>query len=325
MDDRFLHEMRREPPAEFARALRQRLRVQDDERRGWAPRALPALAAAVAVALSVAVFTVPSVRVSAQALLDLFRVRSFAAVSFDESRLEKLRALEQNNALFVFDRQQVLVDPGKPQYYPTLEAAGAAVGFVPSRLRYLPSGLALDSVMVQGAGAVRLAVSEAKLRALLDQLDLRDVSIQPGIDGVWVEVRKPAAVIQRYESGRLKAGLVQAVSPEVSVPAGLEIEKLAEIGLRILGLDAGEASRIARSTDWRSTLLVPVPMNASTFRQVTIHGQRGLLVTTTSTPSADWPQGRKGTVVLWAENDRVFGLMSNLSDEDAMQMAESVQ
>jgi hypothetical protein len=325
MDDRFLHEMRREPPAEFARALRQRLRAQEEERRGWAPRALPAMAAAVAVALLVAVFTVPSVRVSAQALLELFRVRSFAAVPFDESRLEKLRALEQNNALFVFDQKQIVLDPGKPQYYSTLEAAGAAVGLVPSQPRYLPDSLALDSIMVEPAGAARLAVSEAKLRALLDQLDLQSVSVPPGIDGAWVEVRKPAAVIQHYEKGRLKATLAQATSPEISVPAGLEIERLAEIGLRILGLDAGEAGRIARSTDWRSTLLVPVPMNASTFRQVTIHGQRGLLVTTTSTPSADWPQGRKGTVVLWAEKDRVFGLMSNLSAEDAMQMAESVQ
>lgn len=324
MDDHFLHEMRSEPPAEFARALRQRLRVQEAKRRGWAPRALTAMAAAVAVALSVVVFAVPSVRVSAQALLDLFRVRSFAAVPFDESRLDKLRALEQSNALFVFDQKQVLVDPGKPRYYSTLEAASAAAGLVPSQPRYLPRGLALDSVMVQPAGAERLAVSEAKLRALLDQLDLQDVSIQRGIDGLWIEVRKPAVLIQRYESGRLKATLAQATSPEVSLPPGLEIERLAEIGLRILGLDAGEASRIARSTDWRSTLVVPVPMNASTFRQVTIHGQHGLLVTTTSPRSTDGRR-REGTVVLWAENERVYGLMSNLIAQDVMQMAESVQ
>lgn len=325
MDDHFLHEMRREPRPEFARALRQRLRIQEEERRGWAPRMVPAMAAAFAALLAAAVIFVPSVRVSAQAVLDMFRVRTFAAVPFDESRLEKLRSLGQDNALMVFDQKQVLVDPGKPQPYPTVEAAGAAAGIVPGTLHYLPDSLALDSVMVEQAGAARLSVSGAKLRALLDRLDLRDVSVPQSIDGSWVEVRKPAAVIQRYKGGRLRAMLAQSTSPEVAVPSGVEIERLAEIGLRILGLDPGEAGRIARSTDWRSTLLVPVPTNASTFRQVTIRGQRGLLITTASTPSAEFPNGRRGTVVLWTENDRVFGLMSNLSSEDALQMAESVQ
>src|SRR5262249_22392146 len=159
-------------------------------------------------------------------------------------------------------------------------------------------------------GAARLQVSGTKLRTLLDQLDLRDVMVPQGLDGASVEVRKPAAIIERYTGGSRKASLIQSKSPEVSVPAGLEIERLAEIGLRILGLDAGEAGRIARSTDWRSTLLVPVPMNTSTFRQVTVHGQRGLLLTTASVPAGSGTERRReGSVVLWAESDRVFGLM----------------
>jgi hypothetical protein len=116
--------------------------------------------------------------------------------------------------------------------------------------------------------------------------------------------------------------LVQARSPEVSVPAGWDVERLAEIGLRVLGLDTGEARRIARSTDWRSTLLVPVPMNASTFRQVTVHGQAGLLITT-STRGEDGRR-REGTMLMWTEGERVFCLQGNLSGPDLMQMAESV-
>lgn len=324
MDDRFLHELRREPPTEFARSLRQRLRAQEETRRGWAPRAIPAMAAAVAVVLSILLFTVPSVRVSAQSVLDLFRVRTFAAVSFDESRLDKLKALDQN-ALLVFDQKEVLVEPGPAQVYPTVEAAGAAAGIVPGRVHFLPRDMVLDTVLVEPAGAARIAVSEVKLRALLDQLDLRDVTVPHGVDGAWVEVRRPAAVIQRYVKGGSRARLAQAKSPEVSVPVGLEVEKLAEVGLRILGLDAGESRRIAQSTDWRSTFLVPVPMNASTFRQVTVHGQRGLLITTASGPKADGNRQRAESVVLWGENDRVYGLMTTLGGPDALQMAESVQ
>jgi hypothetical protein len=273
----------------------------------------------------VALFMIPSVRVSAQAALDLFRVRGFAAVEFDESRMEKLKSLEQDNALMVFDRQEIVREPGPSRRYSSPEEAGAAAGIAVRRLGYLPYGLALDSVVVEGAGEARLSVSESKLRTLLDQLDLRDVTVPAGLEGQWVEVRKPPAVIQLFHSERGRAGLVQAVSPEVAVPSGLDIVQLAEVGLRVLGLDAGEARRIARATDWRSTLLVPVPMNASTFRQVTIQGHSGLLITTAGAPAEDGRRHRDGTIVLWTDGDRVFGLMTSLGAPDAVQMAESVQ
>jgi hypothetical protein len=321
MDDRFLNQLRGEPPAEFARTLRERLRAREESRRGLAA---PTLAAVAAAALVVALFTLPSVRASAQAMLDLFRVRRFAAVEFDASRLEKLKALKEDKELLVFDRQQTMKEPGPAQYYPTPEAAGAAAGLQIRRPGYLPNGLAPDSVFVQGAGEARLAVSEAKLRTLLQQLDLHDVEVPPGLDGKWIDVRKPPVVIQTFESGALRAGLVQAVSPEVSVPAGLDVVGLAEIGLRVLGLDAGEARRIARGTDWRSTFLVPVPINASTFRQVTIHGQPGLLITT-SGASSEGRRHREGSVLMWTEDDRVFALTSNLGSGDLVQMAESVR
>jgi hypothetical protein len=325
MDESFLHEMRRDPPPEFRRALRERLRAQEQPRHALGLKAVPALAIGCAVVVAVALFTLPSVRASAQALLDLFRVRSFAAVQFEESRLEKLRSLQQDNALLVFDHQEKLRDPGPTQYYPTLDAAGAAAGIVVRKPSYLPNGLALDSVFVEPAGEARLSVSEAKLRTLLDQLDLRDVSLPAGLDGQWVEVRKPPVVIQRFRAERSMAGLAQGMSPEVSVPAGMDVVRLAEVGLRVLGLDPGEARRIARATDWRSTLMVPVPMNASTFRQVTIHGQPGLLITTAGTPSADRKRNRERTIVLWTEGDRVFGLRTSLGAQDAVQIAESVQ
>jgi hypothetical protein len=325
MDDRFIEEMRREPRPEFARGLRERLRARET-RRGLGPAAVPALAIAAAVVLAVAVFTIPSVRASAQAWLDLFRVRSFAAVEYDESRFEKLKALEQDRELMVFDRKEVVKEPGPTQAYPSAAAAGAAVGLVVRTPSHLPNGIVPDSVFVEGAAEGRISLSGAKLRALLDQLELRDVAVPEGIDGKWVGVRKSPVVIQKFEKGHWEAALAQGVSPEVSVPAGMDLERLAEVGLRILGLDAGEARRVARTTDWRGTLMVPVPMNASTFRQVTIHGQQGLLITTAggSAPGGE-RRRRAGTVVMWTEGDQVFGLMTNLGPPDAMLMVESVR
>jgi len=325
MDDRFLNEQRRDPDPQFARGLRERLRAQEKPRRSWAPRLAPVFASALAVVLAVALFTLPSVRASAQAMLDLFRVRKFAAVQFDESRIDKLRALEQDRQLMVFDQPQVIRDPGPAQVVPSVDAATATAGFRAARPTYLPSGLYADTVRVEGAGEARLTVSEAKIRAVLDALDLHDVTLPQGIDGKSVEVRKAPIVIQQFKSsGRLRAMVLQSNTPEIGVPAGMDIPRLAEVGLRILGLDAGEARRIANTTDWRTTLLVPVPLNASTFRQVTVHGEQGLLITTSELDQGS-NRRREGTVLLWSEGDRVFAVRGNLGDKDVMQLAESMQ
>lgn len=323
MDERMLHEFRRDPDPRFARELRGRLRRQEQAVRGY--RAARLLAVACGVAVVAALFAIPSVRVSAQSFLELFRVRRFAAVEFNESRLESLRSMGKDRELLVFDRTEKLVDPGPPRYVPSREAATPEVGYAVSAPGYLPEGLAADSVFVQGEGAMRFSVSEAKLRSLLRQLDLNDVQVPAGLDGRWIEVRKPPVVVQKFRSPRdRRAVLIQARSPEVSVPSGWDVERLAEIGLRVLGLDEGEARRIARATDWRSTLLVPVPMNASKFRQVTVHGQQGLLITTTGDRAVDGRRQRDGTLLLWTEGDRVFCIQGNLSGPDLMQMAESV-
>jgi hypothetical protein len=325
MDDRKLQEFRREPDPQFARELRERLRQSERPRRF--PRAvLRAAAAACALAVLVALFAISSVRVSAQALLDLFRVRRFAAVQFDKSRLEKLESLDKDRGLLVFDRKETIRDAGPPRLVMSREAAAPEAGFQVSAPSYFPDSLKADSVLVEGEEALRFSVNEAKLRSLLDRLDVKDVTIPKGLDGRWVEVKKPPVVIQKFRSAKRRAILVQARSPEVSVPSGWDVEQLAEIGLRVLGLDPGEAKRIARSTDWRTTLLVPVPLNVATFRTVTVHGSSGLLITTTGEgePAPDGTPRRRGAMVMWTEGDRVFCLRGDLSAQDLLQMAESV-
>jgi len=226
MDDRMLHEYRREPDPRFANDLRERLRGQEASRRLAARRTGRIVAGLAAAAAVTVVFAVPSVRVSAQ--------------------------------------------------------------------------------------------------ALLDQLDLKDVKVPAGLDGQWVELRKPPVVVQRFRSERRRAILLQARSPEVVLPAGWNLEQLGEIGLRILGLDAGEAKRIAKATDWRSTLLVPLPMDATSFRQVTVRGQSGLLITTKGEKAADGKHHREGTILMWSEGDRIFCLQGNFGSQELIQMAESV-
>jgi len=114
----------------------------------------------------------------------------------------------------------------------------------------------------------------------------------------------------------------------VDLPAGIDLPTLGEIGLRILGLGPAEAKRIAQTTDWHTTVLVPVPADASSFQQVDVNGNRGLLIETKARPDAPGAQGherRDGSLLLWSDGDRVFALSGRINRVDLVQMASSVR
>ena len=333
MDDRFLSQHRREPPAEYARALRDRLRgLEEDDAPRARVRLVPAVAALLGVALIAALFLMPSVRAAAQSVLDLFRVRTFTAVPFDASRLDRIRQFARTSGTNSEDltslgveKVETLREPGHRVLYPSVAAAAAAANLGSVRTPgWLPSGVALDSVMVQGEGLVRLTVTTARLRSLLDALDLRDVQVPTRLDGQQVTVHIPAAVIQTFRGERGHAGLIQATSPDVTLPPGADLAQLGEIGLRILGLDPGEARRIAHAIDWRSTLLVPIPANAASFRPVSVQGHSGLLVLSSGGATGGQEPGER-SMLLWTEGDRVLALVGTLREMDVMQVAESLR
>lgn len=319
MDDKFLEAYRRDPPAGYAARLKQRLRDRDEApARPWRPL----LAAAAALAVVAALFAFPTVRATAQSVLDLFRVRNFVAVPFDGARMDKLRAIDRDHALMLFD-QHVLEEPGPPTIVTSPALASGPAGFPVATPSYLPGALVLDTVAVTREGRARLSVRADKVRELLAALDLRDVDVPAGLDGKEIQVHMQPVVTESFHSDRQRLALVQARSPEVSLPAGVDLTRLGELGLRILGLDPSEARRIATSVDWRSTLLVPVPTDASSFRSVTVRGNPGLLITRSE--RAEGAQHRAGSVVLWTEGDRVFALRGTLGPPDMLQVAESVK
>ncbi len=325
-DDRFLEELRRDPDPAFARDLRARLRdIEQDEPLRRAPRTLPVLAAAAGVAVVAVLFVSPGLRLRAQALLDLFRVREFAVVQVDEARLQMLRERK-------FDVGSMLVGAGRPadeappRPYTSLAAATAAAGFAAERPEVLPLGLAPDTVWVHGEVRKHATIDTRPLRELMDAFDVRDLQIPAGVDGGTVDIDVPAMVAQTFRSGgRSRAMLVQGASPEVSLPKGVDLARLGEIGLRIAGVGRDEARRLAGAIDWRSTLVVPVIASATTFQQVTVQGQRGLFVETSRTERPDGGSGGPGSAVLWTRNGRVYALVGNFYRVPMLQMAESVR
>jgi hypothetical protein len=260
-------------------------------------------------------------------MLDLFRVRNFTAVSFDADRLEKLRDLEKDRALLIFDRQEVLQEPGPRVTVQTVQEAVTHAGYPLRAPQELPRSLVLENVQIEGRGAARLSADADQIQEILNALNLNDVQVPRELDGQWVTIRKPPVVFQEYRSQRNFAALAQAPSPEVELPPGADLARLAELGMRILGVDRAQARQLSQSVDWRTTLLVPVPHNAASFRSVHVNGNPGLLIATSSRSELEGPRSgdRVENIVMWSDNGHLFALIGNLDSVDTMRVAESVR
>ena len=326
MDDRFMMGLKHTPDPDFARRLLARLRSVEEteggaERRPF--RWVPILAPTLAVATLASVILCPSVRASAQAFLDLFRVRNFTAVSVSPERLQELKDRKLDLGSLIGDQVETILAPGEPQIVGSAAQAGAAAGITVSVPGMIPGDLKADEVAWRGPAEARVTPDLARLRSMLETLGIRDLTVPTALEGRPIEIKVPALVRQTFKGSKGHVEFLQARSPEVGLPAGVDVATLGEIGLRVLGLQPSEARRLAQSIDWRSTMLIPVPSNAGSFRQVDVGGQPGLLVTLMMTN----PEGRRreGAMVLWSRGDMVYGMQGNISGIDLLQMANSLQ
>lgn len=319
MEDGFLRDLRRDPPPELVRGLRASLDERDAGPVALGPRATGWLAAAASLVLVAVAFTFPSVRAGAQAFLDLFRVGGFVGVTVDVERLRDLDLGGLDLPAMLGDEIEVLTPPSEPVPAATPEAAESLAGFDVREPAWLPVGWQRGAFRVTGEHAFRITARTAALEYLLAALEIDDLVVPAGLDGETVTVRLPPTVAATYgvqaDEFRQRAVLIQAPSPEVTFPVGIDLPVLAEIALRILGLDREEAYRLAWTVDWRSTLIVPIPAVEASFRDIDVAGSDGLLVETSS----------GDRIVLWASPDRVYALQSRVDALSLVEMAQSTQ
>ena len=323
IDDQFLHEFRRDPPVGLAERVRSRLSMDTPAPpltgRPWlAARIAWWTAGAAAVAL-LSVF--PAVRASAQAFLDLFRVANFVAVPVRSERIAQLTQLDLPH--MIGDRITILRQSGPPLAVSGVDAASAAAGISVRTPAELPANTHVRNIEVIGERAMRITADTANLRRALDTLQIKDVDIPANLDGQTADVSVPPIVLINYEQGVQAATLSQARTPAVTLPRGVDLATLGEIGLRVLGVDGHEAHRIAEAIDWHSTLLVPIPSDAASFRQVDVSGVQGIAI--------EGPvmtvTGRRQRVsqIAWSTGDRVFAMRGSLSLRELLVMANAVR
>jgi hypothetical protein len=332
VSDDFLSRYREEPRPEFAEGLGRRLaEIEAAEptrgrRRPWMLR--PAFVGACGLTLAVAALALPPVRATAREFLDLFRVQRFAAVPVDLERLETLKTSGIDLKTFVGDQVEVLEPAEEPEVVESLELASSLAG-VDARLPQTPPrGAELAEIAVVRPGAFRIRIDTAKLGEIAALLGVEDTHIPASWDGATVEVHAPPAVAVRYEREGGPFTLVQSPGPEVALPEGVDLAELGALGLQMAGMSAEEARLFAGRIDWRSTLLVPIPAQGGNFREVDVNGRKGLLVSgrqpKTENPDGTTRPGRWHSVLLWADEDRVYAAAGPGHGFEVLEMAQSI-
>jgi hypothetical protein len=328
MSDEFLSQLREEPRPEFVSALRQQLRAQDAVRDAEARRSArwrPALSAACALALLAVLLSVPAVRAAAQGFLDLFRVKRFAAVAFDPERLERLSNGQVDLKTLIGGQVEVLQDPGEFQHVESVAAAGELAGIEVKVPGFVPNGFGEPEVTVGGRLVARATLDVARIDALLRAFEIDD-EVPAELDGTVVNIATPRPVLLHYRRGGEQILVAQSANPEVALPPGLDLARLGELGLRVMGLSPEEARAFSRNIDWRTTLLIAVPAGEATYREVDVRGRKGLLVTSVNKPvDPNSRARRRRSILLWSEGTRIFGVEGPGMGSDLVEMAQSLR
>ncbi|MDD5371214.1 MAG: hypothetical protein PHQ40_19195, partial [Anaerolineaceae bacterium] len=270
--------------------------------------ASPALRVGMAVVLLLAlVVAIPSTRALADRLLNLFRVQQVAIVPVDFTGMQQITgdsAIGKQITQLLSSSVTMTKKPESPAVVANPEEASRIAGF---SVR-LPAGLTPTHISVEKGAAFSFKVDRSKAQALLDEAGRKDLVLPTSIDGADISIDIPSGVSASYgkcpdpsigEAGRdLGSGsagrqypdcviFAQIPSPTVNAPAEVDVAQLAQIGLEFTGMTPEQAAAFAKTVDWTSSLVIPIPKNAATYAQIPVDGVTGTLI---QRPADDAPQ-----------------------------------
>jgi len=271
----------------------------------------PALLGALLVALMVSVMVIAPLRTAAGQFLGIFRVRKFAVISIDPAQIRNLEGFEQQ----VFGEHQI--SAGEPASVASADEASQLAGFrvlVPGRV---PNWAGVTpQFTVVGATTARTEVNLAAARTLLQMANLPTDAIPADRETVEVSANIPPVVTLSYGRDAADLTIIQARSPEVHVPEGIDLARVGEVGLQLLGLTPQEAQRLSRSIDWATTLVIPVPRDMASVREVAVRGVSGYLIQ---------ELGRDTYTLIWEEHGVLYAVIGNMQAATMMEVAESLR
>jgi hypothetical protein len=328
-----------EPPlsAEKARA-RLTARISDsDQKEGkmWdnfkslLPR--PAWITLAVIALLVGSLAFAPARAIANTFLGLFRVEQVRVVEISVQNMPgQLGSSSQFE--YIMSNDVHIQEHGEPQEVSSPEEASALAG-IPIRLPTQIEGQ--ETLEVLPGGDVTFNVDLEQIRTVLRDIGRADIELPDSLDGATVFVDIQAGVQAKYgecefdleehlKSHQTARGLdcttfLQIPSPTVSAPPGLDIVQIGEAFLQVTGMSPEEAADFARSVDWTTTLVIPVPRYGSEHEEVQVDGVTGTLIQQYGYKMDD------GYLLIWVKDGILYALSGPGDSTAALEIASSLK
>jgi hypothetical protein len=311
--------------------------LQEASRNKW-QKFLPALIGAVIVA---SIVGLPSGRPLLGRFFRSLRMQKVEAVNVNLSAFTDPNAnpaLHQMIAQMISD--DVVVAANEPdQPAPDAAAAKQLSGFDVSVISERKDP---PKFVVTGRHAFEMTLNRDRLQTVFSQAGHPEISVPQALNGAPLKVEIPRAVEIQYGHCPTPASASQTLAnnisgpppssteysdclrlregpnPIVNVPEGVDIQKLAEIGLETAGMNPGQAREFLHNVDWQSTLVMAVPRFLRSYEAVKVAGAKGTLLSMA---------GRRGPgyALIWAKNGTGYMLTGFGDASHAVDVADSVK
>jgi len=298
-------------------------------------KARPFWALLILIVLLTASMAFSPVRAIANSFLGLFRIQHIDVVQVDPDALpSNLGRSSQFEAMLSQDVKHETF--GEVQTVSSAEEASQLLG-MPVRL---PSELEGQPVVlqVQPASRVTFTLNSERIQAILNEIGRSDIQLPKGLDGAVVTIDIPAGLNATYGDcvktqvsnpdtlqtmrGRNCTTYIQIDSPTISAPPGLDVEKIGEAYLQVLGMSSEDASHFAKNIDWTTTFVVPLPSSGVDYQDVNVDGVTGTIVQNQGSGAY------KSYDMLWIKDGVVYALHGQGADAtiaQGLQVANSLK
>jgi hypothetical protein len=287
---------------------------------------LTSLVLVIAIALAFS-----PVRAFASSFLSLFRVEQVKVVSFDPATLDKYQNSMQGSQDQIeqyFKQNVTTTKQGEYQKVATVDAAANLAGFKP----LVPGNTDVTSLGVNPSEHMELVLNTDLFNSVFEGLGHPETKLPAEMNGKKVTVDVPAFVtlgigtcaqITDAEKASIPGGstdctgLIEMPSPTVNAPDGLDVSGLSQTVLQIMGMSPEDARSFSESTDWTTTLVIPVPTGEGVkSTQVNIGSIPGTLITDEKTSHY---------TLIWFKNGLILSLFGTGSSDAAIQTAVNIR
>jgi hypothetical protein len=228
-------------------------------------------------------------------------LKRFEVVRVDPSAMERLPS----------SLRAIFADPA-PGAEPVAsqDEAAARSGFTPRlpKSANKPEFGIIDSV--NGEAAIQIA----ELNTALENAKASDISIPKEWEGVAIKIQQPSGILADYGDFLI----MQAPPLTLTVPSGFALDRLMEVILRIMGINAKDASTLREKFSANAAAFFPIGNRYNMdVHEVRLNSGAGMLL-----QNAD----KVGEIAFaWSSADRSYFITGQLTEAQAVEIANSIQ